>query len=173
MMATVAGPSAHVSGHTGSRLSEGLRTGLAGATAIWLWLVVVDFILGTPMHTSGVLGRGLLGIILPGARTAPWTDVLAFTVLHYALWALLGTLLVRAVAADRRQPGVLIFATFLVILLQLAFVPITVMLAQDALRRHAWPAIFGGSVIGFLTAGLYLRHRHPDLGARLRREGND
>ena len=125
------------------------------------------------MHTSGVLGRGLLGIILPGADTPFWADVLAFTIVHYALWALLGTLLVDAIAADARLPGVLILATSLLILLQFALVVITAILAQTALPRYAWPAIFGGSLIGLLTAGLYLRHRHPDLGAMLLREGND
>jgi hypothetical protein len=173
MSAEVAQRRARVTRHAAPRPSEGVRTGLAGATAIWLWLFVLDLIERMPMHTSGVLGRGLLGIVLPGARTSLWADVLAFTVLHYGLWIVLGTLLVGAIAADARLPGVLILATFLLILLQFALVVITAIFAETALPRDAWPAIFGGSLIGLLTAGLYLRHRHPDLGAMLFREGSD
>jgi hypothetical protein len=173
MSAAVAQPHAHVAGHPGPWPGEGLRTGFAGATAIWLWLLLVDLIGRMPFHTSGVLGRDLLGIIFPGACVPLWTDVLAFTVVHYALWTLLGRLLVGAIAADARQPGVLILAVYLLILLQLAFVVITAILAQTALPHRAWPAIFGGNVIGLLAAGIYLRHRHPDLRAMLLREGSD
>jgi hypothetical protein len=173
MSTGVAGVPAHVARHTGLWPSEGLRAGFVGATAIWLWLVVIDLIEGMPMHTSGVLGRDLLGIIVPGASTPLWADVLAFSILHYALWSLLGTLLVRAIAADGRQPGVLIFASFLLILLQLAVLVTTAVLAQGALQRHAWPAILGGHLIGLLTAGLYLRHRHHHLWAMLVREGDE
>jgi hypothetical protein len=173
MSAAAARPNTSGARHIRPRLSEGLRAGLAGATAIWLWLLVVDAIGRAPMRASGVLGRDLLGIILPGAGTPLWADMVAFTVLHYAFWALLGTLLVRAIAADTRQPGVLIFATFLLILLTLAVLATTVVLAQGPIGRNAWPAILGGHLIGLLAMGSYLRHRHPGLWAMLRREGDD
>lgn len=32
------------------RLTEGTRVGLAGATAIWLWLLAVDVITGEPLR---------------------------------------------------------------------------------------------------------------------------
>jgi hypothetical protein len=151
---------------------EGLRIGLVGATAIWLWLLVVDVIAGAPLHTSGVLGRELLGIIWPSLHTSLLAGVLAFTLVHYALWALVGTLVVRAIAADARSPGVLMLAVVILILLQLAFVGITQIFSETLLRHYAWPALFGGDVIGLLIAGAYLLRRHPELPAQLRRDGN-
>ena len=155
------------------RPSEGVRVGLVGATAIWVWLALVDFVARTPLHTSEVLGRGVLVLLFRHMPTPLWADVLTFTLVHYALWALIGRLLALAVALDTRQPGVLIFAIFLLILLMLAVVVSTTLLAQTALPGHAWTSIFGGHLIGLVAASLYLRHRHPDLMARLRREGSD
>jgi hypothetical protein len=173
MSTGVAGADPHLAGGGRPRPSEGVRTGFAAATAVWLWLAVVDLIERTPMHTAEVLGRGLVIFVFRGTPTPLWIDILAFTVVHYALWTLLGILLGKAVAADTRQPGVLIFAIFLLILLLLAVFVSTAVLARTALRGHAWLAILGGHLIGLLAAVLYLRHRHPDLGARLRREGTD
>lgn len=153
--------------------SEAVRFGLIGATAIWLWLLVVDVIAGAPLHTSGVLGRELLGIIWPTLHTSLLAGVLAFTLVHYALWLLLGKLVVRTIAADARSPGILLGATVILILLQLLFVGITQIFNETVLRRHAWPALFGGNVIGFLVAGAYLVRRHPELRAQLRRDGNE
>lgn len=86
---------------------------------------------------------------------------------------LLGTLVVCAIAADTRSPGLLIVAVFILTLVQFAFVGITEILNETQLPRHAWPAVFGGNVIGLLVAGTYLVRRHPELPAQLRRDGDD
>jgi hypothetical protein len=152
--------------------SEALRFGLIGATAIWLWLLALDVIAGAPLHTPGILGRDVLGIIVPSVHASPLAGVLAFTLAHYTLWLLLGRLVVRAIAADVRSPGILVGAIVIFILLQLLFAGITQIFNETLLRHHAWPALFGGNVIGFLIAGAYLLRRHPELRAQLRRDGN-
>lgn len=152
--------------------NEGLRVGFASGTAIWLWLLAVDAIAGAPLHTPGVLGRELLGIIWPTLHTSLLAGVVAFTLVHYALWTLVGTLIVRAIAADARSPGILVGATVILILVQLLFVGLTEIFNETLLRHHAWLALFGGDVIGLLVAGLYVFRRHPELRARLRDEGN-
>ena len=152
--------------------NEAVRIGIAGATAIWLWLLAIDVIAGAPLHTPGIIGRDLLGIILPGVHTSLLAGVLAFTLAHYALWTVLGMLVVRAIAADAQSPGVLILAIIILILLQLVFVGITQIFDETLLRRHAWPAMLGGNVIGLLIAGAYLLRLHPELPAQLRRDGN-
>jgi hypothetical protein len=163
-------PHARSTRHTSPRLREGVRAGLLGATGIWIWLFIVDVITGRLLYTPGRIGRDLLGIIFPGVHTPLWADVLAFTLVHYALWALVGTLIVRAIAADARTPGVLLLVVFVLILLQLGFVGWTEILNETALRGSAWWAIFGGSLVGWLITGLYLRRHHPDLPAQLRRD---
>lgn len=157
----------------GPRLTEGSRVGLVGATAIWLWLLAVDVITGEPLRTSGLLGRDLLRTLLPGDPPSLLSSVAAFTLAHYALWILLGTLVVRAIAADARSPGLLIVVVFILTLLQFAVVGITLIINETQLPGHAWPALFGGNVIGLLVAGTYLVRRHPALRAQLRRDGDE
>ena len=155
------------------RLTEGARVGLVGATAICVWLLAVDVVTGEPLRTSGVLGRDLLGIFLPGVRPSLLGGVVAFTLAHYALWILLGTLVVRAIAADTRSPGLLIVTVFVLTLVQFVFVGITEILNETQLPRHAWPALFGGNVIGLLLAGTYLVRRHRELPAQLRHDADE
>ncbi len=151
---------------------EAVRVGLVGATAIWLWLLAVDLVAGAPMHTSGMIGRDLLGIILPGVHTSLAEGVVAFTIAHYAFWLLLGRLVVRAITADARSPGTLVGATVIFILLQFLFIGITEIFNETLLRGYAWPALFGGNVIGLLLVGAYLFRRHPELPSQLRGDGN-
>ena len=162
----------HSAIHRHPRLNEAARVGLVGATAIWLWLLAVDVIAGAPLRTSDVLGRDLLGIFLPGVHASLLGAVFAFTLVHYALWRLLGTLVIRAIAADARTPGVLIVAVFVLTLLQFAFLGITEIFNETQLPGYAWPALFGGNVIGLIVAGVYLVRRHPELSRQLRRDGD-
>lgn len=151
---------------------EGTRAGFLGATATWLWLLALDVAARSPLHTSGTLGRGLLGIILPGAPVPRWAAVLAFTLLHYSLWALLGRLVARAIRADARTPGMLVGAIVVLVMLQLAVVVVAAMLSQEGLHRLAWPAIIGGNAIGLFVTGAFLLWRHPEIPAELRRDSD-
>lgn len=155
------------------QLNEGRRAGLIGATSIWLWVLAVDAIAGEPFHTTAVLGRDLLGILLPGADASLLGGVTAFTLAHYALWIALGSLAVRAIGADARSPGVLLAAFNVLTLLQLALVGLTQIFIETQLGRDAWAALFGGNVIGSVLVGAYLLRRHPELPAQLRRDGDE
>jgi hypothetical protein len=94
-------------------------------------------------------------------------DVLAFTVAHFAFWLLLGSLAVRAIQVEAQSPGVLLLAITVLVLLQLATVGITAILAETALHRNAWSVILGGNAVGWLLMGTYLLRRHREL----RRDG--
>jgi hypothetical protein len=153
------------------RLREGSRAGFVAAAAVWLWLLALDVIAASPLHTSGTIGRGILGIIVPGARTPLLADVLAFTVAHFAFWLLLGSLAVRAIQVEAQSPGVLLLAITVLVLLQLATVGITAILAETALHRNAWSVILGGNAVGWLLMGTYLLRRHREIPAELRRDG--
>jgi len=51
-----------------SALREGAQLGLIVATSVWVWVALVDLIVGEPFHTFAVLG-----------------GIVTFTVLHYLL----------------------------------------------------------------------------------------
>lgn len=123
---------------------EGARLGLIVATAIWLWIAVVDAISGRPFHTAHALG-----------------GVVAFTAVHYALCLTYGVVLVAAVHGAAREPSLVFALIFGGILFQVAFAMLTTLLAAIALGSAAWLPIFGGSLIGAAIAFALLARSHP------------
>ena len=129
---------------------EGLALGLIVATAIWVWLALVDAIAGEPFHTFTVLG-----------------GVLAFTVAHYLLNVGYALIIVRAVHGAARQPSLIIALAFGLVMVQFVFAMLSALLSP-ALGELAWMRIFGGSVLGGALTLVILSRRHP-LRAQLRR----
>jgi hypothetical protein len=133
-------------------LPEGVRLGLIVGTVTWLWVAAVDVVAtGRPFHTFTALG-----------------GVLIVTVVHYLLNVTYGVVLLSAVHGAERTPSLIIGALFGTLLFETAFAMLTIILAQSALGRTAWPAVFGGSVIGTAIAIALLARTHP-LVAYLRR----
>src|SRR5687767_2514623 len=83
---------------THSTVREGLLIGLLGGGAVALWWLVVDLLGGTPLATPNALGQ----IFVQGQRPTDPTAldagaIAAFTVVHFAMFAVLGLVLVRLV----------------------------------------------------------------------------
>jgi hypothetical protein len=129
---------------THNALREGTVLGLIVATAIWVWLAVVDGLAGQPFRTFQVLG-----------------GVPMFTALHYALCLLYGVVVVTVVHSAARAPSLLIFAAFCFFLLEFAFVMATVLLSNVGLGELAWVRILGGNVIGAILTFVVLARGHP------------
>ena len=133
-------------------LPEGIRLGLIVGTGTWLWVAAVDIVAtGQPFHTFAALG-----------------GVLIVTVVHYLLNVAYGVVLLSFVHGAERTPSLIIGALFGTLLFEVAFAMLTIILAQSALGSMAWPAVFGGSVIGTAIAIALLARTHPLL-AYLRR----
>src|SRR5438128_11099479 len=96
-----------------SSFREGVVLGVIVATAIWVWLAVVDGLAGQPFRTFQVLG----GVGL-------------FTVLHYLLCVAYGVVVLTALHGAARAPPPLLFAAFRLLLLAFAFLLATVLLAR-------------------------------------------
>ena len=125
-------------------LREGIKLGLLSATAIWLWLVIVDALAGQPLRTFSLLG----GVAL-------------FTVLHYALNVVYGVAAVSVVHGARREPTLLVGAALVFLLMEIGFAMLSALLAQVGLGELAWVRIFGGSLLGGAITWTFLARRHP------------
>lgn len=124
-------------------LREGARLGLIVATSVWIWVALVDFIVGEPFHTFSVLG---------GLGT--------FTVLHYLLHLGYGIVVVSAIHGVAREPRLAIAVAFGFVILEIALALITVLLSQLGLGSLAWLRIFGGNLIGVVVALRLLSRGH-------------
>jgi|SRR5690242_7925902 hypothetical protein len=136
-------------------LRGGIVLGLIVATIIWLWLLVVDALVGEPLRTFTLLG-----------------GVVRFTVLHYALCCVYGIAAVAVVHAAAREPTLLIVAAFVFILLEAGFAILTALLTQVGLGQLAWVRIMGGNVLGAVVTVIVLGMTHP-LREQLRRAGEE
>ena len=139
-------------------LREGARLGFIVATSIWIWLAVVDAVVGQPFRTFTVLGG--LGL---------------FTILHYLFNLTYGVVIVSAVHGAVREPSLVIGMAFGFLIIEFAFVMVTVLLSHMGLGELAWARILGGNVIGVAIAFVILsrRHRLRDELRQAQEEEND
>jgi hypothetical protein len=132
-------------GHHDS-MREGLALGLTVATAIWLWIALIDAIVGQPFHTFTLLG-----------------GVVAFTAMHYLLNVAYGVVVVSAIHESVRAPSVIFGLGFGFLIFEFAFAFLTVGLSNVGLGDLAWVRIFGGNLVGVAIAIVILARTHPLL----------
>lgn len=127
-----------------SSLREGIILGAVVATGIWVWIVLVDAIVGEPFRTFTVLG-----------------GVARFTTLHYALCLTYGVVAVSVLHAAQREASLIVGAAFAFFLLEFGFVMASAILSQVGLGGLAWVRILGGNLVGAALTVLILWRRHP------------
>ncbi len=150
-------------------LKEAVSVGLLGGATVALWFFVVDLVSGAPLRTPGILGSAVfLGISTPAEAVINTRTVGLFSLLHGAVFFLVGigaTILVRA--ADR-TPSVLALIIQLTVVLQALFVGGVAIIAQSLLGAIAWWAVLGGNLLASLLMGSLLLYWHPETAQRLK-----
>jgi len=134
----------HMSPRSHSSLREGAILGAVVGTGIWVWIALVDAIVGQPFHTFAVLG-----------------GVARFTTLHYVLCLAYGVVAVSVVHAAARETSLIVGAAFAFFLLEFGFVMVSAILSQVGLGGLAWVRILGGNLVGAALTLLMLWRRHP------------
>jgi len=127
-----------------SSLREGVILGGVVGSGIWVWIALVDAIVGEPFHTFSLLG-----------------GVGRFTTLHYLLCLTYGVAAVSVVHAAAREASLMVAAAFAFFLLEFAFVMLAAILSQGGLGGLAWARILGGNAVGAALTFLVLWRRHP------------
>ena len=157
-------------------LREGVITGFIGATAIAVWFLIVDIVTGRPFYTPIFLGKGVVSILGKNMMgDTAFTQVVGYTIFHYAAFFVVGIVLTVIVHQAERTPGILAGLLVAFVMMTLGFYMIAASFAQSSLGRLAWPQIF---VANLLAAGLmlgYLWRTHPKLDRQLKQalEGTD
>jgi hypothetical protein len=123
---------------------EGRVLGLLVAAAIWMWVSLVDVLVGAPFHTFHAFG-----------------GVLTFTAVHVALCLLYGAIVAGLIHAATRAPSVIMAMIFGGILFMTACAMATVVLARVAPVTLPWLRLFGGSVIAGSVTLAWLEATHP------------
>ncbi len=152
----------------GPILREGALVGTAGALAVAVWFLVLDYSIGTPLRTPSSLGGLLFGGETEAARlptNMAW--VWGYTVVHLGIGLVLGPILAAAVGAIEKRPPLLI-ATILAFISFEALV-MGVIGAVSVFVPHSWVAVAGGNLFAAATMVAILWMRHPQLGEAVAR----
>lgn len=142
---------------------EGVVAGVLGGTFVAAWFFIVDIVARHPFHTPRLLGAALFSLLGPLGSESPTLYVVAYTVVHYALFIAAGLIATAVVHAAHREPTILAAAFILFVVLELAFYGFVSLLAHTLLQELAWYSVAIGNVLAAAAMGTYLWRRHPAL----------
>ena len=154
---------------------EGIYAGAVGATAIAVWFLIIDTIAGKPFFTPKLLGSAVISILGKSMPDSSFTQVAGYTLFHYALFALIGIIIVAVVHQSERTPAILAGLLILFVALQLGMYVLSALLKESPLGGMAWSQIFIANLLASAAMGWFIWKRHPMLGRNLSEalEGTD
>ena len=148
-------------------LREVVIAGIIGATAVALWFLIVDMANGRLFYTPNMLGGAVISVLGSAEGTA--TNVIAYTLLHYFAFMVIGVIAVAVLHASDRQPAMLIGLLILFVAFQLGFYGFTALMAEATdFGNIAWYQIGLANLVAALAMGWYLFRGHPAVMGRLR-----
>ena len=154
---------------------EGIFAGFIGATVIAVWFLIVDAVSGHPFYTPQVLGQGLANVLGKTMMDSPVSQVIGYTIFHYALFIIAGIVLTVIIHQAERTPAILAGLLIMVVAFELGFYMLTALFAEGPLGQLAWYQIFIANILAALLMFWYLWKTHPRVGGHLRTalEGTD
>ena len=154
---------------TRSFFREAVSVGLLGAATVALWFFFVDLLNGTPLRTPGILGSAVfLGISSPDDAVLNATTVGLYSLLHGAVFFLVGVGTTALIRAADRIPNLLVLFILLTVVLQALFVGAVAIIAEFLLGILAWWAVLVGNFLASFAMGSLLLYWHPDTAERLK-----
>jgi len=161
-------------GHNSTR--EGILAGFLGATAIAVWFAIVDVISGHPFFTPDLLGRGLISILgkPPAMPDTMMTHVFAYTLFHYAAFALVGVIVAIVVHQSAKTPAILAGFLIMFVMFEIGAYGLAGLLTESEFGGLAWYQILVANLLAAGLMGWFMWVRHPslkqDIGTALRGE---
>jgi hypothetical protein len=145
---------------------EGVSAGLIGASAIAVWFGILDAIAGSFLATPVMLGKSLGSLFLKGTEPGFAASFLGYTVLHVALFIVIGLVFSWVVNTAENAPSALVGFMGLFVVFEVGWVGWTSVLAQG-FGALSWLQVFLANLIGAGAMGLYMWRQHPRLAGRV------
>jgi hypothetical protein len=146
-------------------IREGIYAGVLSATAIAIWLFIVDSIERHPFFTPDVLGSGLLRFLgAPRMSDTVALHVTVYTIFHYVAFAVIGIIVAWIVHQARRTPAILAGFLITFVIVEGGFYGLAAMLSvTTTLGGIAWYQIMVANLLASLVMFSFMWMRHPDL----------
>lgn len=144
--------------------NESLATGAIGAGVVALWFLVLDLINGQALVTPSILGQAIIfGRGAAVTNVVDYTAVAAYTVLHLAVFLVIGALVTKLVFLADRQ-GIFRFALLMLfVVFEVMFYGVVVMFLQGTRGLFPFWSILVANTLAAVSMGAYLYVRHPAL----------
>src|SRR5438552_1898633 len=119
-------------------IADGVVGGVLAGLVVALWFLAVDSLAGRPFHTPAALASALTRQAI---GPPPLRLVLAYAVVHFGVFAVLGIAMAGAIAALRTPPRLLFGVLFGLVAQELAFY--AGLLSRDGSRVAVgpWPQV--------------------------------
>lgn len=142
-------------------VTHGVIAGALGGTAVVLFFFGLDVIQGDPFRTPAFLADAVFGNggVRPGVGL-----ILAFTALHYLVFAVLGAGAVLLFRWADLPQNLLLGALYGLFVCSILFYASLVVTGTRVLPAPWWPAVLFGNLLAGLTMGAYLHWVGPRPG---------
>jgi hypothetical protein len=142
---------------------EGLISGAIGASVVALWFLILDSLQGRAFYTPITLGSALLGVLrIPSPGDLGL--IAAYTVFHYAAFALTGVILVWIIHKSTTNHGLLAGLLLGFVVFETGFYFLSAILSEPfILGDIAWYQIAIGNLLAAGAMSVYLFRTHPSV----------
>lgn len=146
-------------------IREGIYAGVLSATAIAIWILIVDTIEHHPLFTPDVLGTGLLRFLgAPHMSDTMALHVGVYTIFHYVSFAIMGIVVAWTVHQARRTPAILAGLLIMFVIVEGGFYGLAAMLSvTTSLGGLAWYQIMVANLLASIVMFWFMWARHPEL----------
>ena len=148
---------------------EGLVTGLLGAIAVALWFLITDVTEGRTFFTPAALGAAFIqGHTTVDAVQINFMNVAGYTLIHIAVFLLVGMLAARVAADAEQDPPRVLGVVLLLVVLEAGSLGVIAVMAAWLFDTIPWWNFLVANVIAAVVMGAYLWRRHTQLHGALR-----
>lgn len=147
--------------HHHSVADEATSAGLIGAVTVAVWFLLLDVVIGRPLHIASVLGQVLLlGSRAPDLHALHWGAIELYGFFHFLSFLLVGWIAVRLLHLAIRQPVWLVGLLLLFVSIETTVYSVSYALFQGTGAEYLrWPILMG-NLLAVLTMGGYLWSTH-------------
>ena len=138
----------------GGVISRGLLAGMVGATVLALWFLLVDSSQGAPFRTPNFVAGSLLGI---EDMQMGWGPILLYTLIHYAVFAVLGLVVSWVLVHVETASPVLLGLVLGFLLFDFVFYGSVAIAGVNVVQELGWPEVLTGNLLAGIAV-LYALH---------------
>ena len=157
--------------HHHSWAGEGLDAGLLGGTAVAVWFLLKDVLIGQPLRTPSILGQVLMNSgQSPVVSPFDFGAVIIYTVVHFLTFVALGLLVSWLVRLAVLNPVARFALLILFVVFEFAFYVLIQTVSDSVGQFFPLFWVLSGNLLAAGIMGAYFWRRHPSLRRALGRE---